>query len=173
MLSAEDLVGARGQAGGGTTDVIGDTTIGDSGEIVGVAVHVGGTAGLVDTSVVALVIVELDSIGLSAGGLRATCNQLLTNRFLADLLLGGDGGDDTSLELGEGDLTLTLGLDLGEDHIDVSGGETLVNEADLLAHLGEMTVVHLLGGGATERCEGNEGLLEGHDEGGGGRAGEQ
>ena len=156
-----NLVVALSLAGGGAADVRRDATVDDAGEVAGVAVDGGGAAGLVNAGVLVLVIVELGGLGLGAVGGRGAREDLGLDLLGAALLLGGDLGDGAVTELAEADLARTLGLDLVEEQVDVGGGEVLVNDLALLAHLGEVAVVHL--GhlrGAAERGEGSEGGLD-------------
>jgi len=129
----------------GAADISFVATVDETAEAAGVAVNVGRAAGLVDTSVLRLVVVELDGIGLGSGGLRTLGGDEGCNGLGSRLLLGGNLRDSALHKRVEIDLALSLSLDLGEDHVDIGGGEGLVEEPNFLAHLAEMGVVHVVG----------------------------
>ncbi len=143
-----------------TTNVSTDTAIDDAGKVGGIAVNVGGAAGLVDAGVLGLVVVELDGVGLGGvGGGRGRLDGG-DDRVGGDLLAAGNVGDGKVAELGEGDLAGALGLDLVEEQIAVGGGPLGVDDLALLAHLGEVRVVHLVLGARAKAGEGFEGGLK-------------
>ena len=145
---------------GDATNVGAHSTVHQTTEVARIAVHVRGAACLVHTRVLRLVVVEAGRLGLGPRGLRTVGADLTSDGFFSHLLLLGNGRDDTVDELLEGDLAFALGLDLGEDHVDVDSGEILGDEARFLAHLAEVGVIHFAGGGAAEGGEGFEDLLE-------------
>lgn len=146
--------------GGSATNIVGNATIHNTSEGASVAINTGRATSLVHTSVLGLIIVELDAIGLGPRALGRALADLLGDGVGVGLLLLGDLGDDPVDELLEGDLAGALALDLGEDHVDVGGGEDLVDELALLAHLAEVAVVHLGLVAGAERGEGDEGSGE-------------
>ena len=144
----------------GTTDVSTNTAIDDTREVGGIAIDAGRATGLVDTSVLGLVIVELDGISLGATGGRRGGLDGGDDGFGGNLLAVGDVRDGEVTELREGDLAGTLGLDLVEEEIAISRSPRLVDDLAFLAHLGEVRVIHFGLGTSTEGGESFESTLE-------------
>lgn len=149
----------------GGTAVVGSfhAAVHNTGKGASVTVHVRRSTGLVHTSVLALVVVELHVVGLGGVRLGRGGGDHLLHLLVGLLELLGDLRDALGLEVLGGDLSGTLGFDLGEEHIGIGTGEHLTDDLALLQHLGEVAVVHLLGSGTTKTGELLEDLSERHD----------
>jgi hypothetical protein len=108
----------------------------------GDGVNVGGSTLGVDTGVQVFVIVELDIVGFGAG----EAGPAMSENLGVDILRGGAllGSDllKSLEELVEGDPALGLGLDLGKDKINISGGELFVEETAIFGDLSEGLAFH-------------------------------